>query len=527
LLAAQRPSDDLEEMLGILGGLYLDLGLDNRSVTLRRRAVEVSQQLHGHDDLRTAQSEVDYAGALWATDQWREALAPLQDAERILDRHGDQSSKTRARQLISMAEYLRGIDRDRAREYARRAIALARERYPSSPEHIDALRMGANIELEVRNHPAAAVLFEEAVAAQEAAGMPEIELVRPLTELAEEQGELLRYATAEGNFQRALEISRRLNGDAHIDTIQVRLRFAEFLRDSGRLLESEQLLQIAERDAVTSLGEQETFHLPTVRDQLGHTEYALGNFAVADDLYRRAIAARESTRSGTRQHANMLVHQAQLLTDMGHADESERLVTRAIGYYERAGVPVGSTSLPVILSSALSALHRPTEALEILNRYAQGREMLNTKEQVELELRRAEALAAVGAVDRAEALARQQIVRLVDLPQRQYLRLLEASVRFLLGRLLLQRGLAAEARDLLETALGWREGVLSSHSPVLAENQALLAQCLWMLGDTADSRSLLRQAQATDAFNTELADEYREPMRAMTLALSRPPEPVR
>jgi tetratricopeptide (TPR) repeat protein len=130
-------------------------------------------------------------------------------------------------------------------------------------------------------------------------------------------------------------------------------------------------------------------------------------------------------------------------------------------------------------------------------------------------------------VDGAEALARQQIARLVDLPQRQYLRLLEAQARAVLGRLLLDRGLAAEARDLLQTALDWRAGVLSSHSPLLAENQALLARCLWMLGDTATSRSLLRQAQAIDAFNTELGDEHREPLRAMTLALSRPPELVR
>jgi serine/threonine-protein kinase len=527
LLGEQKPSDVLEEMLGILGGLYLDLGLDDRSVALRRRAVQVSQQLHGRDDPRTAQAEVDYADALWATDQWHEALAPLQDAERILDRHDDRLSRTRARQLISMTQYLRGIDRDRAREYSRRAIALTREKYRNSPDHIEALRTGALIESEVRNHPAAVVLLEEAVAAEEAAKIAEIDLVRPLTELGEQQGELLQYATAEANFQRALEITRRLNGDAHIDTIQVRMRFAELLRDSGRLLESEQMLQTAERDALTSLGEQETFHLPTVRDQLARTEHALGNFAVAGDLYRRAIAARESTRSGTRQHANMLVHQAQLLTDMGHAEESERLATRAIGYYEHAGVPTGSTTVPVVLSAAFRALHRKTEALEILDRYAQGREMLNTKEAVELELQRAEALAAVGAVDRAEALARQQIARLVDLPQRQYLRLLEASARAVLGRLLLERGLAAEARDQLETALGWREGVLSSHSPVLAENQALLAKCLWMLGDTANSRSMLRQAQATDALNTELGDDYREPLRAMTLALSSPPEAVR
>src|SRR6202008_770934 len=148
-------------------------------------------------------------------------------------------------------------------------------------------------------------------------------------------------------------------------------------------------------------------------------------------------------------------------------------------------------------------------ALEVLDQFVEGREYLPVPSQIRLEIRRAVALAAVGEGAKAEATLEQQLQRLNDLPQRQQLRLLEAEGRTALGRVLMSRQRAGDAREMLETSLDWRSHDLSAHSPLLAESQVTLAECLLMLGENTRSQSLFLEAKAIHAFNHELGDQYR------------------
>jgi serine/threonine-protein kinase len=520
LLSERRPSvEETEEMLSILGDLYLDLGLDDKSAALRERRVALVKQLYGPDDVRTAEAEVIYAQALYATDRWKQASTPLQDAERILDERGDTTSMTRALLWQNMAEYLRGVDRNRARQYAERAVALYRRKFPKSPEFVEALRVAALIESEIDNRGSALAFLKEALGVQEATGAPETQLLRPLVEIAELEGREMNYDAAERDFKRGLEISQRINGELHVDSIQSRLRFGKFLRNTGRLRESQQMLTTAEQNAVKLLGDTETFHLPTVRDELAQTEYALGNFEVAADLFRRAIAVRETQRSGNRQHANMLQHYARLLTDMGHADESQRLLVRAIDYYEKSGVPVGASEVPVVMSAAHSSLGQHREALKVLDRFAADRGRLTATMTIELELRRASVLADMDDLGGAESLIREQLLKLNQLPQPQYFRLLAASGQVQLGRLLMRRDAAQEACGILDSALNVRLDDLSPQSPLVADSEAALAECVLSSGDAAKARSLLLKARAIDADHVELSHEFREPVQALSRRL--------
>jgi serine/threonine-protein kinase len=516
---SQASPDVAEEMLSILGGLYQDLGLDAKSAELLLRRAEILKQLYGADDARTAQGQIDYAKSLYATNEWKKALAPLEDAERILDRHRDDSSATRALLLSNMAEYFRGVDRGRARVYAARAIALDRKKYPRSSQFIEDLRVAALIDSETSNRSAAIAFLEEALAVQESSGAAEIYLIKPLVELAELQAYLPDPTPAEKNFKRGLEISRRLNGDAHIDTIQASLRYGEFLHYCDRLAESETLLKEAEANAVKLLGEEESFHVPTVRAKLAETEHALGNFAVAADLFRRALATREKTRSGNRGHASILLRYAALLTDMGRADESLGLLSRAIEYYGKSDVPVGSSEIPVILSATLSALGRPGEAVDALDRF-KDHELLSPVMVIELEMRRAGVFDEQGELEKAESSLRTQLQRINELPQPDQKRLLRAQGQIQLGRVLIKRHLANEACGMLETAMQRRMADLSPRSPLLADSEVALAECLSMLGQTTQSRSLLSQAQAIDAMNPELGPQYRTPLNELTLQLA-------
>ncbi len=516
---SQVASDGTEEILDVLGGLYQDLGLDVKSAELRRRRVAMLTQLYGPDDARIARAQVDYASSLYATDDWKQALAPLQDAERILDRHGDFTSTTRAEAWGTMGEYLRGVDPKRSRDYFARAIALERARYPKSPHFIEDLRSAALLYSERGDRKAAITLLEEALAVQESSGAAEIILVRPLVELAELQAGLADPSAAEKNFQRGLEISRRINGDENVDTVQASLRYGKFLRYADRLAESEALLQEAEAHAAKLLGETETFHLPTVRSELAQTEHAFGNFAAAADFYRRALAARERARSGNRAHAYMLQHYAALLTDMGHADQSLALLTKAVEYYEKSDVPVGASDIPVIMSAALSALGRPQEALDALDRFGH-RELMTPAMAIEMEMRRSEIWDELGEAEKAETTLRAQLQRINELPQHDQKKVFLAQGQVQLGHLLLKHGRANEACEMLETAVQRRMALLSPRSPLLADSEVALAECLWNLGQPARSRSLLSQAQAIDALNPELDAQYLEPLHRVTRLLA-------
>jgi tetratricopeptide (TPR) repeat protein len=281
------------------------------------------------------------------------------------------------------------------------------------------------------------------------------------------------------------------------------------------LLESEKLLQLAHENAEKLLPADETFHLPSVRAELAQTEHALGNFAVAADLYRRALEARERGRSGNRQHANMLQRYARLLTDMGRAAEAERMLNRAFAEYQQASVPIGGTGAPVAMSAALSAMGRHAEALNVLDRFVDGRELLPVPSQIRLEIRRAEALLAVGDAAKAEPILERQMQRLSALPQRQRLPLLESEARLSLGRLLLARQRDGDAREMLEMSLRWRRENLSPHSPLLAESEVALAECLLTLGDAKRSRSLYLEAKSIHSFNEELGEQYRRPFQEL------------
>jgi eukaryotic-like serine/threonine-protein kinase len=517
---AQPSIEETEEMLSILGGLYRDLGLDDKSAALLLRRIAVAKQLYGADDLRYAAAEVDYAKSVYDTNDWKQALAPLQDAERILDAHGDNSSFTRGQQLGAMAEYLRGSDRNRSYEYAQRGIVLERRFFPHGQQLIEDLRMAALTDTETGRIDRAQPLLKEALAVQEREGAREVNLIRPLVELAEIQAGELDNAAAEKNFRRGLEISQRINGEEQVDTIQCRLRLGKYLRGSGHLLESEAMLQQAEANAVKLLGENESFHLPTVRYEFALTEYVLGNYATAADLYRRAIAGRELKRSGNRQHALMLTNYARLLTETGHAVDSERLMSRALEGFSNSQVGVGSSDAPVVLSGMYLALAKPEEAMQVLDKYPQGRELLTPVMKVEHELQRAAVYADMGTTDKAEAILRQQMQRLQALPQVENLHLLAAQIQLQLGRLLLPRGAADEARMMLEASLKERSAVLSPHSPVLADTEVALAECLLALGDRAQSKLLFDAAQAIQTFNIELADKYRQPLLTLKTHLA-------
>jgi serine/threonine-protein kinase len=509
-----------EEMLEILGDLHMELGLADKSAELRRQRLELLRKIYGESDLRIVDGLLDYAETLYSTNASKEAQAPLRMAEQILDVHADNDSAIRARQLQLVALHALGTDYGRARANAARAVKLYRQRSGNDAELASALRVAAAAEIGSNERAAALPFLLEALDIQEQSG-PESARLELLVDVAEIQTDLMELDAAERNFRRAMDITERVNGTAHTSTLQAKMRFGIYLRKSGRLFEAQEVLAGVHEDAMHALPPSDAYHLPTIRMELARVEYMLGNFAMAADLYRRAIAGREPVRSGDYQNANMLQNYAAVLADMGRTEESVDLAMSAAAMFRKAGTPAGTTLVPIVLAAAYTSVGKDREALEALERFGEGRERLETPVKIRVEIRRAAALAHEAPRD-AEAILRSQLQKLDDLPQPDRFRWIASEAQIVLGRQLTRSGRAGEARELLETAVRSRTEDVSPRRPLLADAEVALAECLLAEGDPRASAGHYVKANAIYAMNDEVADQYRKPFTDLGRSLAAP-----
>jgi hypothetical protein len=140
--------------------------------------------------------------------------------------------------------------------------------------------------------------------------------------------------------------------------------------------------------------------------------------------------------------------------------------------------------------------------------------------RMELEMQRAAVYAAMGDAQKAEPILRRQLQILREWPAADSLRLLEATGRIQLGRAVLERHASGEACELLDSAMQVRKSALAAHSPLLADSEIALAECLLMRGDKIRSRALGNDAQSIQDFNTELGDQFRQPLRTLKTHLA-------
>ncbi len=504
-------------LLSTLADLYLNLGLDQKSVELSRKRVELARAAFPRNDPRLASALVDCAFALYTTDQSKDALPVLEEAERILDANGDQTSPIRVDADIALAEYWRSSDLDRSRSYAMKAVEIGRRRHPNDQQLIHALQGAASTEYFANRAAASIELSREAVELHRRLGTPEIELIRPLTGLAEQESSLSRFADAERDFKESLALSLRLNSEDHIDTIQARLRYGRFLHMLSRLRESEQLLRQAAETAVRLLGPQESFHVPTARFELARTLAEFGKIEEAESLYREAIATREKTRPNTYQHANMLGAAALLQLQMGRYKLADQMLAQSHSIMEHVGrEDAGSAAL--LRARYQLTVGEPSRALSTLSTatFADGSTLQSTNTNVI----RARALLDLGRPDEAEGLAFTSLRRLSAAPGTEAFGFNQADLLLINGLARIRLGRAKEAVAPLQDALAWREANLDQNSPLLAESLIALAEYHLALGERAQARSLVERAQAIHRIHPNLGEHLRSPLHKIEEHLS-------
>ena len=508
------------QLLSTLGDLYLDLGLDEKSVELSRRRVELARASFPPNDSRLASTLVDLAFAAYATPQSKGSLALLEEAGRILDANGDETSLIRVRTDVALAQYWRTSGRDlgKSRSYAAKAIEICRRHHPNHPELVHAVRMAGSTE-SFAHHTAEAIgFFKEAVELHRRLGSPEIELIRPLAELAEQETSLSRFADAERDFKESVALSLRLNGEDHVDSIQSGLRYGVFLRTLGRLRESESVLRKASETAVRLLGPEETFHVPTARFELARTLAEIGKIEEAESLYNQAIATREKTRPNTYQHANMLGAAALLELVLGRYELADRMLTQHQSILKTIGRD-DAEYWALLRARYQLAAGEPSRALSTLSSttFASADALPRS---IAADVVRAHALLDLGRPDEAERVASTGLRRVSDSPGAEGFGFNKSNLLLIQGLALTRLGRMKDAVGPLSEALAWREANLDKNSPALAESMIALAECYLSQADRGQARSLVERAQGIHRSRPNLGEHLRSPLHKVEEQLS-------
>jgi serine/threonine-protein kinase len=256
--------------------------------------------------------------------------------------------------------------------------------------------------------------------------------------------------------RRVLEIRKKVLGDDHLETATAMNNLALLLYEKWELPEAERLYRQVLAFDLRRLGEVHPY-TATVTNNLAFVLRDRGQYDEAERLYRSALDL--DRRLFGQEHpfvATVLNNLAALLAAKGQYNEAERHYRESLAMFRRV--------------------------------YGDGHWRVGTTQGG-----LAGVLAARGDTS-AERLYRDALARLERSLPRDHPH--HEPVLIGLGRLLTQRGAAADAEPLLRRALQARAARLGEQDPRTAEAQVRLGACLAALGRPADAQPLLTAGHA-------------------------------
>ena len=505
-----------DRIFDILGRMYRDLGLDDQAVNVLRKRLALARALYGNNSRIVAVSLMKLAGALHASQSVNEREAVLLEARRILDRNRDFTSPDRGLLDQTLAEHYQSSDLVKAQEYARQSTAIFRKLPPDGPLG-NALYEEASIDLFRGQWREAENTFAEAIAVStKVLGDPNPNLPRLFAYLGETQQTLLEFAPAETSYRRALDVSRRLNGENHTDTLETELRLGQFLFATSRVKEGLRFLEHAKDSTLRTRGPEDAFYTPQMLLEYGWALLRSGRLEEGLGYISQAIENRRKNRPGTRFLGQMLEDQTRAFLDLGREAQARKTLDEAEAIARQVSAPPNYVRLEdrvrvLVLAGDAEAASSAIRTYEGTMPKRSGLSL----ESLNLALLKSEITLVRGDAAEAVRLAADVSATLNAGPAASVMRTMEARAALSQGRgaLTLQR--PAEALPLLKRAVELRTEVLDAASPALADAQVALAMCAFDLGDRDQASALFARARAIQAAHRELGREFREPLRQL------------
>ena len=334
---------------------------------------------------------------------------------------------------------------------------------------------------------------------------------QPLAEMrvrrtaAETLSTLGRYADAERQARRAVDLARRHlpAGDDRVAVATCTL--ANILRDAGRLTDAEPLFRQALAIARRALppGDRQLAayanNLAMALEYQGKLAEAKPLFREAVAVYRRASTTRPADPDVTRNLVATLVNLGGTLNDQGKPAEAEPVLREALAVAARGGLPPDHPYVANgsgILAYALGKLGRPAEAesfareaLRIDRKTLPAGHQATVSAMAEL----ADVLRDRGSLDEAEALYRGAIVAGRRSTAGVAAVVVDQST-FKLAQLLLDQGRAADAEPFCRQSLAFALGTFPDGAGHVAEAADTLSHALHAQGKDAEAEAVLVDA---------------------------------
>lgn len=519
--------DAQDTVLDTLADMYYQLELGEKAARMRAQRVAALKKAYGNDDRRVADALIAYANDVNVTDQPGRAAAALDEAGQILDRLRDQTSPSRGWLHIERARMQMYLSVPAMRREAEAAL-LHFQRHPGRwHDEFHAQQLMARAWFLSGDMAQAAAGHRDALAlAEREMQGPSAWSITPRVQMAEAQIAAMDPAGAEAQLRAALELARRVGGDAAGSTLQTQAKLAMLLHAGGRRDEALQLVEAA-RTTLERLGPRASPEvLGAVQRARGVMLFAEGRVAEAEASLAAEVADLQRQLPGSLPLARARGVQAAPLVAMGRLDaagaaldDAQRIWSAGAGsdvdpalanrlHLERARLHFTAgddAAAEAAIAQMAPSRYQPMPPLRL--------------EDTQARLLRSQIALKQGRGDDARSLAEAALEHLRGSPLRERHARLEAEALLRHGQARLQLGQPATARAELERALALRRGNESDTSPWLAETQLALAECLLAFGERKAARELLEQARAIHARHAELAAPLRQPLNSLAQRL--------
>jgi len=535
-IGARRVAENLKDSPEVqaavsdtLADMYSRVGLDDEAADLQIQQIEALKRAYGPNDPRLASALIEYADFVSATNRRADGPRALGEAKAILDAIHDDRSDIRGILLAELARSQMYESIVAMRDRADDAVRFYRTYHPGEGKFISVLRLAARARYWLGDYDGSEAIFLEALDRERARGKDNLSTVITLhVEIADSQFKLAKIDAAERNLREALAMTRKLNGDLHVDTLHVETRLGAFLHATSRRAEGRELLASAQH----KLGQAPGTDGPNVVAPV-QMNYAIGQ--VADG---RLDDARQSMLAGVayqRLHypksvaaANSIRYEAAMDVALGRYDDADLRLNEASAVYDAvtAGAAEPAAHNPFVLERVRLLLARgdSTGALEWSEKMVSPKNAASLPlraEEVSVRVLQAEALSQQGHFTDARRRAQRALDDVVNSPVRAHFQTLEADASLQLGQAQLQSGDPQSARAHLERAVQLREANDdTAQSPWLANAQIALAGCLVDLGEREAAQALIRKASAIERAHAELGRQFRIPLERVTTRMA-------
>ena len=356
------------KMFSVLADLYSDLGMDDQEVELLKKQVSLIRRNSGGGGRALAAALTQLGQSMHASRSVNEREKVLLEAKSILDREKDYTSFDRAALCSDLAQHYQSSNLNKAMEFSRQAVRIYRLAAPSE-DFAEALFVQAEIQRSLGDMEAAGRLYAEAVTiARNFRGEGNPLLPRYYASYAEALRAMMRFPEAEDHFVRAYRASLSLNGEAHTDTIETRMRLGTFLALGSRYREGLEHLEGALAAVMRTRGPSDPFYTPQALFSYGMALEGYGRYEKALEQITLAVDNRRKNRPGTVYLGQMLEEQARTMIELGLYDRAEAALDEALAIRTHAGVAVDINWAAPRIRLAIVTGHLP-EAMELLERY--------------------------------------------------------------------------------------------------------------------------------------------------------------